>query len=158
LVWFSGKCFPEKFGRKTLSRSCEKFKNIILFADYIKFGLQTFNCYIYFVLNIYFQFHLLKFNFYINFGHHFYNCYLLFPYHFFIEIFYVSNLVLILLIVTYFIWNNLWSVNYYYYFNFFIFHFFLDLISIILIIIYFIWDNLWNYIFFNFILIQPFNL
>jgi len=98
-----------------------------------------------------FQFHLLKFNFYINFDIHFYNCYLLFPYYFFIEIFYLSNLVLILLIVTYFFWNNLWNVNYYY-FNFFIFHFFyfLDLISIILIIIYFIWDNLWNYIFFQF--------
>ena len=95
-----------------------------------------------------FQFHLLKFNFYINFGSHFYNFYLLFPYYFFIEIFYLSNLILILLIVTYFIWNNLWNVNYYYYFNFFIF-FFLDLISIILIIIYFIWDNLWNYIFFS---------
>jgi len=70
-----------------------------------------------------FQFHLLKFNFYINFGPYFYNCYLLFPYHFFIEIFYLSNLILILLIVTYFIWNDLWNVNYYY-FNFFIFHFF----------------------------------
>jgi hypothetical protein len=70
-----------------------------------------------------FQFHFLKFNFYINFSPHFYNCYLLFPYHFFIEIFYLSNLVLILLIVTYFIWNNLWNVNYYY-FNFFIFHFY----------------------------------
>jgi len=107
-----------------------------------------------------FQFHLLKFNFYINFGPYFYNCYLLFPYHFFIKIFYLSNLVLILLIVTYFIWNNLWNVNYYY-FNFFIFQFFyfLDLIFIILIIIYFIWDNLWNYIFFfNFIHIQLFNL
>jgi hypothetical protein len=49
-----------------------------------------------------FQFHLLKFNFYINFGPHFYNCYLLFPYYFLIEIFYLSNFVLILLIVTYF--------------------------------------------------------
>ena len=67
-----------------------------------------------------FQFHPLEFNFYINFGPHFYNCYLLFPYHFFIEIFYLSNLVLIFFIVTYFIWNNLWNVNYYY-FNFFIF-------------------------------------
>jgi len=97
-----------------------------------------------------FQFHLLKFNFYINFGPYFYNCYLLFPYHFFIKNFYQSNLVLILLIVTYFIWNNLWNINYYY-FNFFIFQFFyfLDLIFIILIIIYFIWDNLWNYIFFS---------
>jgi hypothetical protein len=31
---------------------------------------------------------------------------LLFPYNFLIEIFYLSNLVPILLIVTYFIWNN----------------------------------------------------
>jgi hypothetical protein len=102
-----------------------------------------------------FQFHLLKFNFYINFGPHFYNCYLIFLHHFFIEIFYLSNLILILLIVTYFIWNNLWNVNYYY-FNFFIF--FLDLISIILIIIY-LFEIIYEIIFFfNFILIQFFNL
>jgi hypothetical protein len=68
----------------------------------------------------FFQFHPLEFNFYINFGPYFYNFYLLFPYHFLIGIFYLSNLVLILLIVTYFIWNNLWNFNYYY-FNFFIF-------------------------------------
>jgi len=71
-----------------------------------------------------FQFHLLKFNFYINFDPRFYNCYLLFLYYFFIKIFYLSNLVIIFLIVTYFIWNSLWNVNYYY-FNFFIFYFFL---------------------------------
>ena len=47
LAWFPRKCFPGKFGRKTLSGSCEKFRNIILFADYIKFGPQTFDCYIY---------------------------------------------------------------------------------------------------------------
>jgi hypothetical protein len=35
------KVFFFYFGRKTLFRSCEKFKNIILFADYIKFGPQT---------------------------------------------------------------------------------------------------------------------
>jgi len=62
-----------------------------------------------------FQFHLLKFNFYINVGPYFYNCYLFFPYHFFIEIFYLSNLIIILL---------MWNVNYYY-FHFFIFYFFL---------------------------------
>jgi hypothetical protein len=125
LTWFPGKCFLEKFGWKTLSGSCEKFKNIILFTDYIKFGPQTFDCYIYILFWIFiFQFHLLKFNFYINFDPHFYNCYLFFPYHFFIEIFYLSSLVLILLIVTYFFWNNLWNVNYYY-FNFFIFYFFI---------------------------------
>jgi hypothetical protein len=60
LTWFSGKCFPEKFRRKTLFGRCEKFRNIILFADYIKFGPQTFDCYIYFVLNIYFSISSLK--------------------------------------------------------------------------------------------------
>jgi hypothetical protein len=56
----SEKYFPEKFGRKTLSGICEKFKNIILFAYFIKFGPQTFDCYIYFVLNIYFSISSLK--------------------------------------------------------------------------------------------------
>jgi hypothetical protein len=97
------KVFSFYFRRKTLSGSCEKFRNVILFADYIKFDPQTFDCYIYFVLNICFSIHPLEFNFYINFGPHFYNCYLLFPYHFLIEIFYLSKLFLILLIVTYFI-------------------------------------------------------
>jgi hypothetical protein len=46
----SRKVFSFYFGWKTLSGSCEKFKNVILFADYIKFGSQTFDCYIYFVL------------------------------------------------------------------------------------------------------------
>jgi hypothetical protein len=40
LAWFTGKCFSGKFGQKTLSGSCEKFKNIILFVDYIKFDHQ----------------------------------------------------------------------------------------------------------------------
>jgi hypothetical protein len=97
------KVFSFYFGRKTLSGSCEKFRNVILFAYYIKFGPQTFDCYIYFVLNICFQFHLLEFYFYIKFGPHFYNCYLLFPYHFVIDIFYLTNLVVIVFVVTYFI-------------------------------------------------------
>jgi len=116
--------FSFYFGRRTLSGSCEKFKNVILFVDYIKFSPQTFDCYIYIYILFwifFFQFYPLEFNFSINSGPYFYNCYLLFPYHFLIEIFYLSNLVLILLIVAYFIWNNLWNVNYYYYFNFFIF-------------------------------------
>jgi hypothetical protein len=49
------KVFSFYFGENTLSGSCKKFRNIILFADYIKFGSQTFDCYIYFVLNIYFS-------------------------------------------------------------------------------------------------------
>ena len=150
LAWFSGKCFPFILGGKHFP---EVVKNLemsyylliisnlvlkLLIAIYILFWIFVF------------QFHPLEFNFYIKFGPHFYNCYLLFLYHFLIEIFYLSNLILILIIVSYLIWNNLWNVNYY--FNFFIFQFFyfLNLISIILIIIYFIWDNLWNYIYFQF--------
>jgi hypothetical protein len=56
----SRKVFSFYFGQKTLSGSCEKFRNVILFDDYIKFGPQTFDCYIYFVLNIYFSISSLK--------------------------------------------------------------------------------------------------
>ena len=37
LAWLPGKCFLEKFGWKTLSGNYEKFRNVILFTDYIKF-------------------------------------------------------------------------------------------------------------------------
>jgi len=135
------KVFSFDFGWKTLSESCEKLEMSYYLLNLI---LKLFWIFV-------FQFHPLEINFYINFGPHFYNCYLLFPYNFLIEIFYLLNLVFILLIVTYFIWNNLWNVNYYnFYFFIFQFFYFLDLISIILIIIYFIWDNLWNYILFQF--------
>ena len=46
-VLISRKVFSFYFGRKTLSINCEKFKNIILFADYVKFDPQTFDCYIF---------------------------------------------------------------------------------------------------------------
>jgi len=39
----SRKGFSFYFGRKTLSENCKKFRNIILFADYIKFDPQTFD-------------------------------------------------------------------------------------------------------------------
>ena len=42
----SKKVFSFYFGRKTLSKSCEKFRNVMLFADYIKFDPQTSDCYI----------------------------------------------------------------------------------------------------------------
>ena len=98
LVNLDGKHFPEVVKNLEMSYYLLIISNLVLkllIAIYILFWIFIF------------QFHLLKFNFYINFGPHFYNCYLLFPYHFFIEIFYLSNLVLILLIDTYFIWNNL---------------------------------------------------
>jgi hypothetical protein len=37
------KVFFFYFERKTLSGKCEKFRNIILFSDYIKFDPQTFD-------------------------------------------------------------------------------------------------------------------
>jgi hypothetical protein len=54
------KVFSFYFERKTLSESCEKFRNVILFADYIKFDSQTFDCYIYFILNICFSISSLR--------------------------------------------------------------------------------------------------
>jgi len=54
----SRKTFSFYFGRKTLSRSCEIFRNIILFANYIKFDPQTFDCYI-FYFEFFFQFYPL---------------------------------------------------------------------------------------------------
>jgi len=39
----SGKVFFFYFGQKTLFKNCENFRNIILFADYIKFDPQTFD-------------------------------------------------------------------------------------------------------------------
>jgi hypothetical protein len=120
------KMFSLYFGRKTLSRSCEKIKNIILFANYNKFGPQTFDCYI-FCFEFFFQFHPLEFDL-IWFDLIFILtlvlifmiviCFSLII--FLIKIFCISNLVLILLIVNYFIWNNLWNCNYYY-FNLIIF-------------------------------------
>jgi hypothetical protein len=143
------KIFPFYFKRKTLLRNFEKFWNIILFADYIKFDPQTFDCYIFYFKSFFFL--ILSLRIWFNlifilplvFIFMIVICFFLII--FLIKIFYLSNSVLILFIVTYFILNNLWNYNYYY-FNFIIFQFFylLDLIFINLIVIYFIWDNLWN--------------
>jgi hypothetical protein len=97
------KVFSFYFRWKTLSRSCEKFRNVMLFADYIKFDPQTFDCYIFCFETFFFQFYPLEFDFYINFGLHFYDSYLIFFIIFLIELFYLSDLVHILLIVIYFI-------------------------------------------------------
>ena len=107
LAWFSGKCFPFILGGKQFLEVVKKLEMsyyLLIISNLVLKLLIT--IYILFWIFV-FQFHPLEFNFYINFGPYFYNYYLLFPYHFLIEIFYLSNLVLILLIVTYFIWNNL---------------------------------------------------
>jgi hypothetical protein len=78
----SRKMFSFYFEQKTLSRNCEKFENIMLFVDYIKFDPQTFDYYIFYFESFFFQFHPLKFDFYINFGLYFYYYYLFFSYHF----------------------------------------------------------------------------
>jgi hypothetical protein len=59
LAWFSGKCFPEKLGGEHFPEVVKNLE-ISLFADYIKFDPQTFDWYIYFVLNIYFLISSLK--------------------------------------------------------------------------------------------------
>jgi hypothetical protein len=138
LAWFPEKCFLFILGRKHFPEVVKKLEILYYLLIITNLVLKLLIA-IYFVSNFVFQFHPLKFDFYINFGLYFYDCYLLFSYYFLIKIFYLLNLILILLIVTYFIWINLWNC-YYYYFNFIIFQFFylLDLISIILIVIYFI--------------------
>jgi len=114
LAWFSGKRFPFIFGRKhflEVVKNLEMSYYLLIISNLVLKLLIAIYIYIYIYIYKFwifiFQFHPLEFNFYINFGPHFYNFYLLFPYYFLIEIFYLSNLVLILLIVTYFIWNNL---------------------------------------------------
>ena len=142
----SRKVFSFYFRRKTLSRSCEKFRNVMLFANYIKFGPQTFDYYIFC-----FEFFLIS-SLTIWFNLIFIStlvlifmiaiCFSLII--FLIKIFYLLDLVLILLIIIYFIWNNLWNCNFFKISSSFNFFYLLDLIFIILIVIYFIWDNLWN--------------
>ena len=44
------KVFFFYFEQKIFFRSYEKFKNIILFDDYVKFDSQTFDCYIFFFI------------------------------------------------------------------------------------------------------------
>ena len=123
LAWFSEKCFPFILNGKhfpEVVKNLEISYYLLIISNLVLKLLIT----IYILFWFFFQFHPLEFDFYIKFDPYFYDCYLLFSYHFLIEIFYLSNLVLILLIVTYFIWNNLWNYNYNY-FNFIIFQFFL---------------------------------
>jgi len=53
------KCFFFNFKQKILFKSYEKFKNIMLFINYIKFGPQAFDCYI-FYLSLFFSNSSLK--------------------------------------------------------------------------------------------------
>ena len=45
LAWFSGKYFPENLGGKHFLKVVKNLE-MSLFADYIKFDPQTFDCYI----------------------------------------------------------------------------------------------------------------
>jgi len=85
------KIFSFYFGRKTLFRSCDKIKNIMLYADYIKFDIQTFDCYIFILFEIIYEIVIFFFNFII------------------FQLFYLLDLISIILIVIYFIWDNLWN-------------------------------------------------
>jgi len=52
----SRKMFSFYFEQKTLFRNCEKFENVMLFVDYIKFDPQTFDCYIFYFESFFFNF------------------------------------------------------------------------------------------------------
>ena len=142
----SRKLFSFYFRWKILFRSCEKFRNVLLYADYIKFDPQTFNCYI-FCFDFFLSISTLRIWF---------------------NLIFISILVFIFIIVICFSliifnWNffiyQIWSSFFWLlftlfeiifkiviFFNFILFQLFylLDLISIIFIVIYFIWDILWN--------------
>jgi hypothetical protein len=122
----SKKIFSFYFRLKTSFRSCEKFRNIMLFAYYIKFDPQTFNYYI-FCFEFFFSISSIRIWFNLIFISTLILIFMIvicFSLNIFlIEIFYLSDFILILLIVIYFIWNNLWNHNYYF-FNFIIFQLF----------------------------------
>jgi hypothetical protein len=60
-IWlgFQESVFLKNLGGKYFPEVVKNLK-MLLFADYIKFDHQTFDCYIYFVLNIYFLISSLK--------------------------------------------------------------------------------------------------
>ena len=60
-IWlgFQESVFLENLSGKHFPKVVKKLE-MSLFADYIKFSPQTFDCYIYFVLNIYFSISSLK--------------------------------------------------------------------------------------------------
>ena len=60
-IWlgFQESVFLENLGGNHFPEVVKNLK-MSLFADYIKFGPRTFDCYIYFVLNIYFSISSLK--------------------------------------------------------------------------------------------------
>jgi len=58
-VGFQESVFLENLDGKHFPKVVKNLE-MLLFANYIKFDLQTFDCYIYFVLNIYFLISSLK--------------------------------------------------------------------------------------------------
>jgi hypothetical protein len=99
---FPGKCFPLILGRKHFLEVVKNLKMSYYLLVISNLVLKLLIA-MYIFFEYFFQFHPLEYDFYINFGPHFYNCYFLFLYYFLIKIFYLSNLILILFIVTYFI-------------------------------------------------------
>jgi len=103
LTWFSENQFLFILSKKHFTRSCEKFKNILLLVNYIKFDPQSFNYYIFcfeffllissprtwfnlifiptlvliFLIVIFFILYFFNWNFLpIKFGFHSFDCYL----------------------------------------------------------------------------------
>jgi len=119
LAWFSWKCFSFILDGKyflEVVKNLEMSYYLLIISNLVLKLLIA----IYFILNLFFS--ILSFRIWFNliFILTLVLIFMIVIYFFLIifliEIFYLSNLILILLIVTYFVWNNLWNCNYYYYF------------------------------------------
>jgi hypothetical protein len=118
--WLTKKHFSIK--RKYFLKIIKQIRNIILFANYIKFDIQTFD-YCIFCFESFFLITSFRIWFNLIFISTLVLIFIIVTYFsliiFLFEIFYPPYLDLILLIIIYFIWNNLWNYNYF--FNFIIF-------------------------------------
>jgi hypothetical protein len=106
------KIFSFYFGRTTLFKSYKKFKNILIFVNYIKFDHLFFDWYIFCFEYFFFQFppRIWFIDFYINFGFYFF-------FFFFSLIFFLINFLSIRFYSHSFLFEIIYE-NYIYFFQF----------------------------------------
>jgi hypothetical protein len=114
LVWFSRKFFPFILNKKYFSE-IEKNLKIPYYLLIISNLVIKFFIFLYFILNLFFSISSLRIWFNLIFISILVLIFMIVICFsltiFLIEIFYILDLILILLIVFYFIWNNLWNYN-----------------------------------------------
>ena len=114
MVWFSRKFFPFISNKKYFSE-IEKNLKIPYYLLIISNLVIKFFIFVYFILNLFFSISSLRIWFNLIFISILVLIFMIVICFsltiFLIEIFYILDLILILLIVFYFIWNNLWNYN-----------------------------------------------